>query len=242
MLQITDPRIPTPAQTTKLFPAVQELGFAPDFVPYKAGLVAQEAAAERVKNNVDHGTLLLLEHAAVYTAGRRAAPEEYPNDGTPVVPVNRGGKVTWHGPGQLVAYPIIRLRERFGAVDLIRALEGAIINVCAAFDVHGFRVEGRAGVWANARPGAVVSGPTGSDQHPVKVAQIGIHASRHIITHGIAMNCSNDLAPFNLFVPCGIADAGVSTLSELTDELITPARVAPVLRAELETLAKEYAA
>lgn len=206
-------------------------GFDPDFVPYEHGLNLQTEAVAGIRDRGERGTLLLLEHEAVYTAGRRALPEEYPHDGTPVVAVDRGGKVTWHGPGQLVAYPVVRLRNTLGVVDFVRSLERVIIDTVAEFGVTGFRVDGRAGVWTDA-----------GDPTPSKVAQIGIHTSDGIVTHGIAINCSNDLAPFANFVPCGISDAGVTTLSRLTGRPITPADVAETLHSHLSAAIEEVAA
>jgi len=205
-------------------------GLAPDFVPYPRGLELQREAAHRIIDGVDSGTVLLLEHTPVYTAGKRALPEEYPQDGTPVVPVDRGGKVTWHGPGQLVVYPVIRLRERLRVVDFVRLLERVIVETAAEFGVAGFRIPGRAGVWTE----------TGNPE-PSKFAQIGIHTSRGIVTHGLAVNCNNDLAPFAGFVPCGITDAGVTTLSELAGRSISPADIAPVISARLEIALEEAA-
>lgn len=205
-------------------------GLAPQYVDYDAGLTLQAAAAERIRSGTDHGTILLLEHTPVYTAGKRSLPEEYPSDGTPVIPVDRGGKVTWHGPGQLVAYPVVRLKPQIGVVDFVRALETTLIAVAAEFGATGIQVLGRSGVWAEAP-----SGP------PVKFAQIGLHASNGIITHGIALNCSNDLTPFANFVPCGITDAGVATLSTLAGRQITPSEVAPILANHLAGTIAEVA-
>ncbi|QIM17464.1 lipoyl(octanoyl) transferase LipB [Leucobacter insecticola] len=204
-------------------------GLSPNFVPYEHGLELQNEAAARLADG-DPGTLLILEHDAVYTAGRRSLPEEYPNDGTPVVPVSRGGKVTWHGPGQLVAYPVVRLNNRFGLVDFIRTLEQVIIDTASDFGVTGRRIEGRTGVWAD---------PDGLPAE--KFAQIGIRVSEGIVTHGLAVNCSNSLTPFESFVPCGITDAGVTTMSRLTGRTITPSDVAPALVQHLTAALQEVA-
>ena len=201
-----------------------------ELTPYHRGLELQQEAASRVETEQDEGTVFLLEHEAVYTAGKRATPEEYPVDGTPVVAVDRGGKVTWHGPGQLVVYPIVRLRNRLGVVDFVRELESALIRVAADVGVTGFRVEGRTGLWAD----------TGGLM-PSKFAQIGLRARRGIVTHGIALNCNNKLTSFENFVPCGITDAGVTTLSLLTGNKITPQDVVPSVREHFETLLKEAA-
>lgn len=222
----TDP----PPAVSAAPPAAVIAGFAPKTVPYERGLELQHAAAEAVRRGENRGTVLLLEHTAVHTAGRRSDPDEYPRDGTPVVPVDRGGKVTWHGPGQLVVYPVVRLRERLGVVDFVRELEQVIIDVSAGFGVAGIRVPGRSGVWTERSPGTVE-----------KYAQIGIHTSDGIVTHGLALNCCNDLAPFANFVPCGITDAGVTTLSVLAGGRITPEEVAPRLAARLSTSLAEVA-
>ncbi|MBL3698456.1 lipoyl(octanoyl) transferase LipB [Leucobacter luti] len=206
-------------------------GFAPHTVPYRDGLALQRDAAERVRTRADRGTVFLLEHEAVYTAGRRATPDEYPRDGTPVVDVDRGGRVTWHGPGQLVAYPVIKLAPGVGVVDLVRGLEQVIIDAAAELGANGFRVAGRSGVWADD------GGPA-----PAKFAQIGLHASDGIITHGLALNCSNDLTPFSGFVPCGITDAGVTSVSALAGRRVTPADAAPVLQERLAAALTEFAA
>ena len=198
---------------------VDVVGLSPDPVPYARGLELQRAAAARVVAGEDRGTVLLLEHESVYTAGRRSRRSEYPTDGTPVVPVDRGGKVTWHGPGQLVGYPVVRLRNRLGVVDFVRVLEDVLIETVAALGVEGVRIPERSGVWSR--------GVDGSP--PEKLAQIGLHAADGIVTHGFALNCSNSLAPFAGFVPCGLTDAGVATLSTLAGRTITPAEVIPVL-------------
>lgn len=217
---------PVPKGTVEIVIA----GFAPDLVPYPAGLDLQRRAAARVADGEDRGTALLLEHEAVYTAGRRSTPDEYPTDGSPVIPVDRGGKVTWHGPGQLVGYPVIRLREEIGVVDFVRDLEQLLIDVSAEFGVRGYRIPGRSGAWADENGSAV------------KFAQIGLHAKGGLVTHGFALNCSNSLAPFERFVPCGITDAGVASLTTLTATEIAPADVLPILEPRLAELLEEVAA
>lgn len=198
--------------------------------PYEEGLRLQQQAATRLESHIDNGTVFMLEHEPVYTAGRRSDPAEYPTDGTPVVPVDRGGKVTWHGPGQLVVYPIVRLRNRLGVVDFVRDLESTLIAVAADFGVTGFRVAGRTGLWAD------TGGLT-----PSKFAQIGLRARQGLVTHGIALNCNNDVAPFTSFVPCGITDAGVTTLSALAGRTITPQDVLPSVKERFRTLLEEVA-
>jgi lipoyl(octanoyl) transferase len=151
-----------------------------------------------------HGDVVwLLEHPAVYTAGKRTQPHERPFDGTPVVDVDRGGKITFHGPGQLVGYPVVALPGHVYVVDYVRRLEEVLIRTCADLGVAAGRVSGRSGVWIPA-----------DDQGPErKVAAIGVRVSRGVTMHGFALNCDVDLAGFHRIVPCGIADAGVTSLS-----------------------------
>jgi len=146
-------------------------------------------------------TLLLLEHPSVYTAGRRTEVGERPQDGTPVVDTDRGGKITWHGPGQLVGYPIIGLAEPIDVVNYVRRLEDSLIAVCAEMGLPAGRVTGRSGVWV----GAVRSAR--------KVAAIGVRVQRATTLHGFALNCDCDLNAFSAIVPCGITDAGVTSLT-----------------------------
>lgn len=160
--------------------------------------------------------LMLLEHPSVYTAGRRTREHERPLDGTPVVDVDRGGKITWHGPGQLVGYPIVALADPIDVLAYVRRLEEALITVCAGLGVVGGRVDGRTGVWLSA------DGP----RPERKVAAIGVRVQRGVTLHGFALNCDPDLTAFGRIVPCGITDAGVTSLSA---ELGRPVRVADVL-------------
>jgi lipoyl(octanoyl) transferase len=162
--------------------------------------------------------LLLLEHPSVYTAGRRTTPAERPQDGTPVVDVDRGGKITWHGPGQLVGYPLIKLAEPVDVINYVRRLEQALITVCTGLGLDAARVAGRSGVWLAA------DHATGRPER--KIAAIGVRISRGVTTHGFALNCQPDLTAFNRIVPCGITDAGVTSL---TAELARPVSVAQVL-------------
>jgi lipoyl(octanoyl) transferase len=148
-------------------------------------------------------TLLLLEHPPVYTAGRRTEPHERPTDGTPVVDTDRGGKITWHGPGQLVGYPIIGLAEPLDVLNYVRRLEESLIKVCADLGLDTIRVDGRSGVWV----------PASADRPARKVAAIGVRVARATTMHGFALNCDCDLGAFTTIVPCGISDAGVTSLS-----------------------------
>jgi lipoyl(octanoyl) transferase len=177
---------------------VRELGV----VDYESAWQLQrEVADARVAGGPD--TLLLLEHPSVYTAGRRTEAHERPIDGTPVIDTDRGGKITWHGPGQLVGYPIVGLVEPLDVVNFVRRLEEALIAVCAEWGVPTGRVDGRSGVWV----------PGEEFRPPRKVAAIGIRVARGVTLHGFALNCDCDLSAFGGIVPCGISDAGVTSLS-----------------------------
>lgn len=173
-----------------------------DTLDYLSAWERQRALADaRVAGGPD--TMLLLEHPSVYTAGRRTEAHERPQDGTPVVDTDRGGKITWHGPGQLVGYPIIGLAEPLDVVNFVRRLEEALITVCAELGVDAGRVEGRSGVWLpeqGARPAR-------------KIGAIGIRVARGVTLHGFALNCDCDLGAFAGIIPCGITDAGVTSLS-----------------------------
>ena len=155
-------------------------------------------------------TLLLLEHPPVYTAGRRTQPHERPVDDTPVVDTDRGGKITWHGAGQLVGYPIIGLADPIDVVDYVRRLEESLIAVCAELALAAGRVEGRSGVWLAAESSPVQMGTARPER---KVAAVGIRVQRATALHGFALNCDCDLAAFAAIIPCGISDAGVTSLS-----------------------------
>jgi lipoyl(octanoyl) transferase len=161
----------------------------------------RQLADTRVAGGPD--TLLLLEHPSVYTAGRRTLPQERPLDGTAVIDTDRGGKITWHGPGQLVGYPIIGLAEPLDVVNFVRRVEESLIYVCRELGLETGRVEGRSGVWVPA-----------DEKGPVrKVGAIGVRVSRATTLHGFALNCDCDLQAFSAIVPCGISDAGVTSLT-----------------------------
>jgi lipoyl(octanoyl) transferase len=201
-------------------------------VPYEqAWEMQREVHARRVAGE-GPDTLLLLEHPSVYTAGKRTEAHERPVDGTPVVDVDRGGKITWHGPGQLVGYPIIALPDPVDVVAYVRRLEGALIDVCAALGVTAGRVEGRSGVWLPADE-------PGSGFRPErKVAAIGIRVARGVTMHGFALNCDPDLGAFGSIVPCGIPDAGVTSLAaELGRDVPVAEAIDPVEQAMRAVLA-----
>jgi lipoyl(octanoyl) transferase len=184
----------------------------------------RELHAARVAGDVED-TVLLLEHDPVYTAGKRTEAWERPSDGTPVIDVDRGGRITWHGPGQLTGYPIVRLPDPVDVVGHVRRLEDALVAVCAEFGVPAGRVEGRSGVWVAADP------VTGRPDR--KVAAIGIRVARGVTMHGFALNCDCDLAAFDPIVPCGITDAGVTSLTIEAGRRVTIEDVRSAVEAEL---------
>lgn len=192
---------------------VQTVGLAPAFIPYPDAWARQREIHADVVSGTRPDTLLLLEHEPVFTAGARTARHERPTDGTPVIDVDRGGKITWHGPGQLVGYPIVRLREPVDVVAHVRRLESILIDVLAGFGIEGYRVEGRSGVW--------VRRPLSEN----KIAAIGVRVQRGVTMHGFALNCDNSLLPFSQIIPCGISDAGVTTMSEVLGRDVRPADV-----------------
>ena len=175
-------------------------------------------------------TVLLLEHPSVYTAGKRTEPWDRPMDGTPVVDVDRGGKITWHGPGQIVGYPILRLDARTGApvdvVAYVRRVEAMLIDVCAELGLATTRIEGRSGVWV----------PQDERGPARKVAAIGIRVARGVSMHGFALNCDCDLSVYDRIVPCGIRDAGVTSLTAELGRPVPVSEVLPVVERHLGTL------
>ncbi len=190
---------------------VRDLGSSFD---YRAAWQMQRDFVDaRVAGGPD--TLLLLQHPAVYTAGKRTEPHERPVDGTPVIDTDRGGKITWHGPGQLVGYPIIGLTEPLDVVNFVRRLEESLISVCSSLGLEAGRVDGRSGVWL----------PADGLRPARKIAAIGIRVSRAVTLHGFALNCDCDLNAFGAIVPCGISDAGVTSLTAELGRRVTVAEV-----------------
>ena len=195
-------------------------GLSANSVPYVEGLELQRAVHRSVVSGEKPDTVIFLEHPAVYTAGKRTQPEERPTDGTPVIDADRGGKITWHGPGQLVGYPILHLAEPVDVVGYVRTLEGLLITVLAGFGIAGVQVVGRSGVW--------VGEPGGED----KIAAIGIRVAEGVTMHGFALNCNNSLDAYAQIIACGIRDADVTTMSRVLgrevhpDELVGPLQAA----------------
>ncbi len=206
----------------------REGGFGDDAVGYLAAWDLQREIHEQVVAGAAPGTVWLLEHPPVFTAGKRTAPADRPADpgGAPVIDVDRGGMVTFHGPGQLVGYPIVRLPDHVKVVDYVRRLEEALIRVCADLGVATARVPGRSGVWLRAD----------RDRPERKIAALGIRVSRGVTMHGFALNCDVDLSWYARFVPCGISDAGVTSLSAELGRDVTVAEVLPSVRRHLTDL------
>jgi lipoyl(octanoyl) transferase len=215
----------SPASATKDKPhiSVSHLGL----LDYEKSLALQRRIHAEVSSGASSNTLLLLEHPSVYTAGKRTQSFEMPSDGTPVVHVDRGGRITWHGPGQLVGYPIVKLSKPSELVGFVRTLESALIRVCEEAGVTAQRVDGRSGVWICDNKG---------DR---KIAAIGIRVASGVTMHGFALNVSPDLSKFSQIVPCGIDDAQVTSLALELARAIEIAEIAPIVEKHLvEALGK----
>ena len=208
-------------------PEFIEVALAPNFIGYEEAWTLQRAVHSEVASGKRDNTVLLLEHSAVYTAGKRTLDEERPGNGAKVLDVDRGGKVTWHGPGQLVGYPIVRLANPHELVGFVREIEAGLIKVCAEFGVTGVRVAGRSGVWIVDELGER------------KVAAIGIRVASGTSMHGFALNVNPDLSAFDAIIPCGISDAAVTSLERELGRAITIEEVTPVVEKYLyEALTK----
>jgi lipoyl(octanoyl) transferase len=190
-------------------PEFIRVGFDPDFVDYQTGLDLQRKIHAEVAEGQRPNTVLLLEHSSVYTAGKRTDISELPNDGSAFFETDRGGKITWHGPGQLIGYPIMHLPQPIDVVGYVRFLEQTIIEVIAEFGVSGIRVEGRSGVWVETEEGVQ------------KLAAIGIRVAQKVTMHGFALNCENSLEPYDHIIACGIQDARTTTLSQICGRTIS---------------------
>lgn len=193
-------------------------------VPYREAWEWQRRVhADVVAGATDR--VILLEHESIYTAGKRTAPWDRPVDDSEVIDVDRGGRITWHGPGQLVGYPIVRLAEPVDVVKYVRRLEQSVIDLCASNDLETMRVEGRSGVWLAAT----------DDRPERKICAIGVRVAKGVTMHGFALNCNPDLAEFDRIVPCGISDAGVTSLSVELNRTVTIAEVVPAAVRFLES-------
>jgi lipoyl(octanoyl) transferase len=203
------------------------VGFGSDAVDYNHAWALQRAVHNRRVSGEIPDSCLLLEHTPVYTAGKRTAVSDRPfgDPGAPVIDVDRGGKITWHGPGQLTAYPIVKLREPMDVVAYVRSLEEAMIRVCLEFGLRTTRVDGRSGVWL----------PATETLPDRKVGAIGARVARGVSMHGLALNCDCDLSWFDRIVPCGIRDAGVTSLTAELGIRVTVSDVTPLLERHLTT-------
>lgn len=199
-------------------------------VDYQKAWEVQRTIHQEVADGLRPNTLLLLEHPSVYTAGRRTDDSERPTDGTPVIDVDRGGRITWHGPGQLVGYPIIKLLKPTELVGFVREIEGALIKVCADLGITAVRVEGRSGVWIQ------------DGQGDRKIAAIGIRVAKGVTMHGFALNVNPDLTAFRNIVPCGISDADVTSLEIELGRKISIDEVAPLVERHIFDSLKKVSA
>jgi lipoyl(octanoyl) transferase len=196
-------------------------------VEYEDALAIQRNIHAEVAAGKRPNTLILLEHPSIYTAGKRTLDEERPGNGAKVLDVDRGGKITWHGPGQLVGYPIVKLLNPHELVGFVREIESGLIKVCAQFGLTGVRVDGRSGVW-------IVD-----DRGERKIAAIGIRVASGTSMHGFALNVNPDLSAFDAIVPCGISDAAVTSMARELNRTITLEEVTPVVEKYLyEALTK----
>ena len=197
--------------------ALKSLGL----VPYEDALAGQRKIHAEVADGTRTNTLILLEHPPVYTAGRRTTVEERPLDGTPVIDVDRGGKITYHGPGQIVGYPIIKLKNRNDVVGYVREIESALIEVCKEFGINAEAYCERSGVWLR------------DERGDRKIAAIGIRVAKGVTMHGFALNVSPDLQAFERIIPCGFTDSGVTSMAAELGRPITIEEVTPVLEKHL---------
>jgi len=218
-------RAPSGAHETLEHPTVEQEPVGYERIEYERAWQLQRELHARVVAGEAPDTVLLLEHPPVYTAGRRTASYDRPTDGTPVVDVDRGGRITWHGPGQLVGYPIVRLAGPMDVVAYVRRLEAALIGICAEFGLTAVRVdvEGRTGVWI----------PADARGRERKIAAIGIRVARGVTMHGFALNCDPDLSWYDRIVPCGIPDADVTSLSQELGRDVTVTEALPLVERHL---------
>ena len=196
-------------------------------VAYLDALEMQRNLHAQVAEKKHENIIMILEHPPVFTAGKRTLPHERPDNGATVIDVDRGGKITWHGPGQIIGYPILRLAKPTELVGFVREIESALINTCQEFGIQVQRIKGRSGVW------------THDENSPRKIAAIGIRVAKATTMHGFALNVNPDLNAFSQIIPCGIADAEVTSMANELKRDITPAEVLAVLEGNLiSTLTK----
>ena len=210
---LTSNRSEAPTSATSVH-VVDWLGNLTD---YESAWAQQRELHASVVAGNNPGTLLLVEHPSVFTAGKRTQPSDRPWDGTPVIEVDRGGRITWHGPGQIVGYPIVRLPSPVDVMEFVHRLEQAIMDVCAEYGIHTMRVDDRTGVWV----------PADAQAPDRKIAAIGVRVAKGVTMHGFALNCNCDLSAYSRIVPCGISDAGVTSLTQELQREVTIEEVAP---------------
>ena len=204
----------------------EELGWSPNPVDYEVAWAQQrEIHAKRVADEVPD-TVIFLEHDVVYTAGKRTEDHERPTNGAKVVDVDRGGKITYHGPGQLVAYPIVELPDHIGVVDYVRRLEEIMIRTLADIGIDSGRVEGRSGVW--------LAGDAARPER--KIGAIGIRVSHNVTMHGLSLNADPDMSHYDTIVACGIADAGVTSIRQELGQTPSPAEMSEIMKQHLVEL------
>jgi lipoyl(octanoyl) transferase len=221
-----------PVRTTGFSPltgsplVIHPMGLGHSTVDYRVAWQLQLDLHEQVASGNRPDTILLLEHNPVFTAGSRTQPSDRPVDTAQVVEVDRGGRITWHGPGQLVGYPIVRLPQRIDVVAYVRALESLVMEVCQDLGVPTSRINGRSGVW-------VSPGSEGRTDRPNKIAAIGVRVASGVAMHGFALNCDCDLSWSEEIVPCGLSDAGVTSLTAETGRRVLTSTAADVLQRRL---------
>jgi lipoyl(octanoyl) transferase len=206
---------------------IEKWGFADQAVEYQSAWDRQKLIHQEVVAGTRSPIVALLEHQSVYTAGRSTQPADRPQNNSKVFDIDRGGRITWHGPGQLVGYPIIKLPDPIDIVAHVRRIELLIIDVCQELGLVSQQISGRSGVWVN-------NGPI-----PKKIAAIGIRVAKRVTMHGFALNCNNDLSPFREIVPCGIPDADVTSLSEELNRNIGVQDVVPIVEKHIAAGALE---
>ena len=214
--------VTTPADTSERADAstVAVVDWLGQLTDYESAWAAQREVHAAVVAGQNPGTLLLVEHPSVFTAGKRTQPSDRPWDGSPVIEVDRGGRITWHGPGQIVGYPIVRLPSPVDVMEFVHRLEQAIMDVCAEYGIDTMRVDDRTGVWV----------PADTHGPARKIAAIGVRVAKGVTMHGFALNCNCDLSAYSRIVPCGISDAGVTSLSQELQRDVTIEEVAPRIR------------
>lgn len=205
---------------TANFEVIDQIG---ELVDYRQAWELQRQIHSEVVAAERPNTLIFVEHPDVFTAGKRTQPSDLPWDGSEVIEVDRGGRITWHGPGQLVCYPIVKLPSPVDVMDYVHKLESAVMNVCAEFGIKTKRVDERTGVWVPA-----------DDKGPErKIAAIGVRVAKGVTMHGLALNCNCDLSAYSRIVPCGISDAGVTSISKEIGREVTVLEVKDRLKSEL---------